>query len=414
MGKRTQGAALRAKKRAVAAQEELTDQVAQHVESRGVADKPNEELFVLDTTARPVPLPKVATNKKKIAKQDPGVYEKEQRKMKALMKKHGNDPKALRALVAAGKKPKRPSRKADTSFDLWAEDDQEIDAVSNKLTPAVGASLAGTAPAFTQTKAQPVTRKLREPTIAVEVAHSGQSYHPDTQKHQDIIGEALSLELRRKEAQHYKETPISTGLKAETKALMVGDDESSEEENDVEDDDKEETVVTKKKIKKLTRAQRNKQKRLRAEEKEIQERRRAKKALNAVHDVKRMQKELKQKELEKKERKEWISQVKQQDQRKLGKGTFQERSRVDPIGAPTFPVALTEELQSSLRTIKPKGSLLTDRMESFRDRKMADKKRTGDRKKVVQGNKRRRLKVKAKGHDIKVTDESGRDYLLMG
>ena len=67
-----------------------------------------------------------------------------------------------------------------------------------------------------------------------------------------------------------------------------------------------------------------------------------------------------------------------------------------PIDAPTYPVALTSELKSgSLRTIKPKGSLVTDRMASFQDRDMAAKKQT-KRKRRAQG-KRRKLKLKVRG-----------------
>ena len=40
--------------------------------------------------------------------------------------------------------------------------------------------------------------------------------------------------------------------------------------------------------------------------------------------------------------------------------------------APTFPIGLTEEVQTAtLRTIRPKGSLVTDRMISLRDRDLA-------------------------------------------
>jgi nucleolar protein 53 len=94
---------------------------------------------------------------------------------------------------------------------------------------------------------------------------------------------------------------------------------------------------------------------------------------------------------------------------------FQHVSEKNPLHAPTLPVALSDDLSGALRTMKPKGSLLTDRMESFRDRNMTTKKLVGDRKRIVQGNKRRKLKVKeSKRQDIHVKDERGKDYLLMG
>ena len=390
MGKKTRGAVLRAKKRGDAAQLDLVAETAHQVETQHVTEKSDDALFVLDTTAAAVVV-KTETSKKKHVKS-----EREQEQIQALLEKH--DAKTLEALA----KPRK--RKAATAtFDLWDEEP-----VSKQ--PKAQKAVAGVAPPRVVTKALPAPRKQKHSMVAVDVAQSGQSYHPDPQQHQDVIGEALALELRRKEAVEYRNAPISTGLSEETKAVMMGDDDSSSSEDE---GDEQEQVVVKRKTK-LTRAQRNRQKRIRAEEREVQERKLTKKRLNAIGEVKKLKKELEKQQLERKERKVQIAALKQEQYRVLGKGVLQHASQKDPIGAPALPVALTDELRSSLRTLKPKGSLLTDRMESFRDRKMAASKHVGDRKRIIQGNKRRKLKVKAKGHDVNVTDEQGQDYLLMG
>ena len=128
-------------------------------------------------------------------------------------------------------------------------------------------------------------------SIKVEPAQPGQSYRPDEEQHQDVIGEALSIELRRKEALDYRNAPVGGGkMSEETLALLVGS--SDEESSDDEDDDVEMTNVRHKRKEKLTRAQRNKQKRVKAEAFLLQEKRSKKKHLSQFDYSKTVHKEL--------------------------------------------------------------------------------------------------------------------------
>ncbi|KAL7479387.1 hypothetical protein ACHAW6_005120 [Cyclotella cf. meneghiniana] len=52
--------------------------------------------------------------------------------------------------------------------------------------------------------------------IALKVAHPGQPCHPDIEQHQDAIGEALSIEIRRNDVEEHKAMPISKGISAFT------------------------------------------------------------------------------------------------------------------------------------------------------------------------------------------------------
>jgi nucleolar protein 53 len=296
---------------------------------------------------------------------------------------------------------------------LWGNEDETQD----DTTTTTVKRMAGVAPPHLSTKAARAVPTRKQQAVAVDVAQSGQSYHPDPTHHQNVIGEALALELRRQEAQDYRDAPISTGMSEETKALLLGD--SDDETSSDEDDDTTLTstaTVLHKQRQKLTRAQRNRQKRIRAEEKAMQERKIAKKRLNAIAEAKTLSKQLEKQERLNKARKAELASIKQQQARTLGTSVVQQVSERNPLHAPTLPVALSDEISGSLRTMKPKGSLLSDRMESFRDRNMATTKLVGDKKLIVQGNKRRKLKVKAKkGLDIHVKDEeTGKDYLLMG
>mmetsp|Transcript_24254 Transcript_24254/g.36865 ORF Transcript_24254/g.36865 Transcript_24254/m.36865 type:complete len:463 (-) Transcript_24254:251-1639(-) len=408
------------KKRVREAREEQEEAAAHLVETQHVVQKPNEELFVLDRSADPSVSVSLPEDKKK--KKKKGLSHVDQKKVEELLKEHS--AAELSKLVSQSKQQIKQAKKkrrtlgsVKPGFDLWGDNnDGSNDEIAQLPAPATGGmSLGGTAPT-SHVKYKPrAALKQKKPTLAIELAHAGQSYHPDSEHHQDAIGEALALELRRKEVEDYNRKPISEGMSQKTKSLLLT---NSDDEEDSSSDEEEEEVTEmspKKRKEKLTKAMRNKQKRHRALQKELEERKRTKKLMNRVSEVKRYQKEIKKHEQESKERKEMVQLLKKDNERTLGKGIVQ--AKTNPQNVPTIPVGLTDELKSSLRSIKPKGSLLVDRLESFRDRQMvdADPKDQVDKKKVVQGKRR----VKVKGHGRRVTGpkavkkEDGRDFLLM-
>ena len=410
MGKKATGSKRRAIQRGAVAAKEIIEASAKEVEEKHVTSRPTEALFVLDTDAVHIKVEPVVV---KTSKQK-GLAKLDQVKVQSLVQTKTKEE--LTQAVARGtlerlRRSKRTIGNCRPGFDLWKEATVVVKKPKVINASGIGMSLAGTAPAHT-TKKTMVANKSTFKAVALQVAHSGQSYHPDPTQHQDIIGEALALELRRKEAEEYQATPISAGLSEETKALLLGSDEEGESEEEEDDHDDNDGVTLKKRTEKLTRAQRNKQKRHRSELKQIFERKHAKKLLNSVAELKKFGKDLESKKKTNQEQKEIVKQLKVQTKRILGKDVFQHLSEKDPVNVPTLPVALSSELSSSLRTVRPKGSLVEDRFESFRDRKMADQKQLGNRKKIVQGKKR---KVKVKGqvkNRIKTAD--GGDYLLMG
>ena len=162
------------------------------------------------------------------------------------------------------------------------------------------------------------------------------------------------------------------------------------------------TIKPLKRKEKFTRAQRNKQKRVKALQVQLKEKKRVKQLLNSLQDAKRITKEMRKKDAELVARKDELNVLKEEEFAKpLGVNVIAKRSQLDPINAPSLPVALTEELKGgSLRTVKPKGSLLTDRLESMISRKMANKRNTDNKKRQVHGKKRR------------MKGGKGRDFLL--
>jgi Nop53 (60S ribosomal biogenesis). len=433
------GVSKRAQKRANASAVELLEQSIEKQEASRFEEKDDSELFVVETI--PNNTSSLSTSKKRKSEHNTSalinvkqgkknrISEKDERQIKTIMKKHSKEElvsmaAASKQRLTEAKKSKRNPGTAKASFDLW--DNSAVENEKQVTMPVISGamSMAGTAPiqfqqvpktslkknmqlqsnlSKKQLKARNNFEKNAPVSIKVDPAQPGQSYRPDKEQHQDAIGEALSIEIRRNEALEYKRTPIGNGqLSEETMALIVGssDDESSdEEESDLEDV----VIAHQKRTEKLTRTQRNKQKRVKAERVALEERRRKKKLMNQLEQAKKVAKEIKEEEAVKIARRQEINALRvERDSQPVGVNVFEKISELDPINAPSLPVALTDELKNgSLRAIKPKGSLLTDRLESMISRKMANRK-SKEKKKVVQG-KRRNITLGAKGGEFLLT-----------
>jgi nucleolar protein 53 len=444
MGRRLRGAALRSKKRSTDAAKEIVETTAVDAEEGHIVDKADDELFVVDTTAI---LPSKKQQEKKVVKlkkqQKYQSSAKELAQIQKLVETHplerlqemADTARRSRTVAGTGAPFQRAKRKGavQPNFDLWGGDNlsaktrQKGDGQNSTAPPkAATLALAGLKPSshvkkISTLKALPAPAMKARGVVSIDVARPGQSYNPDANYHQAEIQEALRVETKRERAEKESKAPVSQGLSAETRALLLGDTDSEEEDDDNDDNDGADNTVSaettgpltttklEKRPEKLTRAQRNKQKRVRAEQYEVQERKRQKKLQNAVAEAKTVAKKLKKEEMAKEQEKEVLKQLKAAKERIKGKDVYQQLADENPIGAPTYPVALPNELKQgggSLRTVKPKGSLVTDRMVSLMDRDMAPKKQLKQRRRV-QG-KKRKVKVRGKGF------EATRDGEILG
>jgi nucleolar protein 53 len=428
MGRKLRGAALRAHKRGKAHATEIVQLKANHVETSEVAQKSNEELFIIDTSGdKKAVLPKIL-KEKLAASKDTGNSKKkqlpklDQEKVELLIKKH--NPKQLQAMAKAGQaklsgdrnavRRSQRNRKAAGKYDLWGKQEdtkQTVKAENAKLNKVL--QIGGIkAEAHVQKVAEPISKRAKD-AVSVDVAHSGQSYRPDPKAYHKVIQDAVSLEVRRQKAQDNAKAPLATGMSPETRALLVGDSDTSDDESETDEkdtDNNDNNHLMPKRQDKFTRAERNKQKRLRLEKAIQDQERQKKKLLNSISEIPRYKKEIKKQQKHLSEKKEQIQAIKISSKPTPGKNVLERVAKEDPINVPTLPVALEEEHKvASLRTIKPKGSLVTDRMASFADRKLVSKKRVGERKRIRQG-KRRKLSVKGKGHEI----AKAMDYAMMG
>eukprot|EP00934_Nitzschia_sp_Nitz4_P007444 Nitzschia sp. Nitz4//scaffold179_size51476//19826//21037//NITZ4_006925-RA/size51476-processed-gene-0.49-mRNA-1//-1//CDS//3329539213//7434//frame0 len=393
MGKKLQGASLRSKRRGKEAALEIVETQADHIEKQEVATKKDEELFVFDTTAKVEPAKKKsktkATGETNQQKQN---KHQENAQIERLMKSH--TPEQLTQLA----KPKQTTRKQSKkpTFDLWETEDTAVTTTNKSKKQQV--VVAGIKSLHTSVVKAPAMQPKSKPHhTAIEVAAGGQSYRPDPKQHDQALNQAFQVEQSRHIAEiEQSKAPVRNGMSEETRALLIQDD-SSDEESESEGEDMGTPTHRIVKNNKLTRAQRNKQKRLRAEEREIQERKRQKKQQNAVGEAKTISKLLRKEESQKEQRRALRQQQKlEKEKQPKGLNVYQKQSQANPVKAPTLPVTLKGEVSSGLRTICPKGSLLTDRMISLADRDMIAKKAVKVKKRV-QG-KRRKIKVKGKGY----------------
>lgn len=243
--------------------------------------------------------------------------------------------------------------------------------------------------------------------MSIDVAEPGQSYNPDRIQHRNVIGKAVQVEEKRQKAEEFNKAPIAKGMSEETKAYLLDDSDLEDYTDSESDSEEKEERPIEKKVGKLTRAQRNRQKRIRRELKQIAERKRDKKFQNSLGEAKAISKQLRKQEAELRKRADESKKLKEESLRTKGKDVYDQLADENPVGAPTYPVALSSEIRdgSSLRKLKPKGSLVVDRMASFMDRGMATKKQLVQKRRV-QG-KRRKLKVKVRGKGFEATKEGG-------
>lgn len=299
--------------------------------------------------------------------------------------------------------------KDQANFDLWDDGGATRKTKLVPVTRGVGPSVGGTAPirlAAPSGDLVPSQKQLkardRQKTIAVEVAGPGQSYRPDKEQHQEAIGEALHIEIRRNDAIRYNATPLIAdsvdvqNQDNDDKSDSDSDDTASDSDSDDTMDDTSTTTNAthiQKRPTKLTRAQRHRQRRDREQTLQAQARKKQRRFLHDITESRKHAKAVVQDERVLSE-KQTVRQKLLEEKRATPMTTerYYDQS-MDARKVPALPVALTDEL-ASLRAIQPKGSLVVDRLHSLTARSMANAKnkrkknemKSKKRKSIIRGN----------------------------
>ncbi len=204
----------------------------------------------------------------------------------------------------------------------------------------------------------------------VKVAIPGQSYHPTSEDHQNALGEALALEMRRQEEieANRKDTVIAVidpKKHKEIASLLLEEgnydsdsDEDSEDESqglvalDDADVDGSAAKKTKKVTKALTKAQRNKKRARKQADHEEWQIRQQTELLKSIDKIGKLEKE-------RKVREEKLEQAKKARELKKKQAEEDKKKGLSPHEVSAVP--LSDELSGSLRCIIPKGVAMVDR-----------------------------------------------------
>eukprot|EP00638_Chattonella_subsalsa_P008331 CAMPEP_0117749634 /NCGR_PEP_ID=MMETSP0947-20121206/9846_1 /TAXON_ID=44440 /ORGANISM="Chattonella subsalsa, Strain CCMP2191" /LENGTH=364 /DNA_ID=CAMNT_0005567561 /DNA_START=31 /DNA_END=1125 /DNA_ORIENTATION=- len=316
--------------------DEFMDHILEETQQQVMEGKTDSELFVIDKVG--------SKRKRRIAS-----FMKDQ-KAKGLDKVSKHEQKKMEKLIQTGAtkvaEVKKQGKK-EPEYDLWGTDAPELVTETKRISKHL-------------TKIGPKVKKKAEAAKKATVLsmHPGQSYNPQTDAHQEMLGMALAVELDREEAKKQAQAPLSTGLSAQTKELLMNEEdyESSEEE-----DNAEESKTLRKTSRRKKRSDRNRHRRKKFEDLKTVEKKREKKILKDINRITEINQDLEEEEEESKQ--------KQEVMKKWKEGAEQEKLlaniKKDPIKADALVVPLSDELHGTMRQMKNKGSLIKEHMEKL-------------------------------------------------
>jgi len=336
MGKKSKSLGSRVKAaREAEVEEEVLEHLIEENKQKLLENKDDSELFFIDKTG--------SSRKRRAA-----AVIKDQ-KEKGLHKMSVHEKLKIERIIRGGStqvKRNRVEKKCEPDFDLWED---------NSTAPHIAAR---TLPKHLDKAAPIVEKKLKKArTSTVLSVHPGQSYNPFPEAHQDVLGMALAVELERAAALEFLQAPICKGFSEQTQKVLVaeeGDVSSEEESNDGA------ASFTKKPRKRLTRADRNRQRRRKLGDLQTAVQTREKTVLADISRLPELQKSIEAEQEELKQRKEILQAWKESADTKP-----QALRKEDVLKAPSLEVPLTDELHGTLRLMKSKGCLAEAHMKKM-------------------------------------------------
>ncbi|KAF9201629.1 hypothetical protein BGZ59_002592 [Podila verticillata] len=260
--------------------------------------------------------------------------------------------------------------KAAGKFDAWGDEEEveDMEQDGDDFVSEIVTKVAVKAP-----KSYKQKQKVAIP--AVKESHPGSSYNPTMQDHQGLLRLAHNEELRLLEAKekieaklaYPKELDAMVAFDDQTGGLLEDSDEEEEDEEEDEENEEEGATKPKKSKGKKSIAERNRLARAAETLKKEQEIKRNKELMKQTNRVKEIIKTVEEEEAEM-ERKRLENEQKKEDKEKAG------MKRVGKFNIPKerIHVQLQDELAESLRQLKPEGSLMKDRFQSFVERNLIE------------------------------------------
>ncbi|KAG0347652.1 hypothetical protein BG005_011966, partial [Podila minutissima] len=300
------------------------------------------------------------------------VSKSEKARLLAMIRK-----KTSASLFADTKKPLGRSGMTDAvkaagKFDAWGveqeEEAEDMDQDEGDFVSEIVTKVPVKAPRSFKQK-----QKVAIP--AVKESHPGSSYNPTMQDHQGLLRLAHNEELKLLEAKEKLEAKLAypkelddmVAFDDQTGGLLEDSDEEEEEEEEEEENEEESAAKPKKNKGKKSITERNRLARAAETLKKEQEIRRNKELMKQTNRVKEIIKTVEEEEAEM-ERKRLENEQKREEKEKAG------MKRVGKFNIPKerIHVQLQDELAESLRQLKPEGSLMKDRFQSFVERNLIE------------------------------------------
>lgn len=373
--------------------EEFEADRALRVEESLDAAKPDEELFFVDTSAAtslPPTKSKAEKRRRFFSEKVSCVAMPSVHLVKAVERiVKGQQSGKVGGEVKTGTGPNnKPTKATLRSKSVTKKDEEEIYDIWGTET---GGKKGGKGKGKKGKKAGPVLvpksklRVLKAPLASlvplIAKPLGGQSYHPSAEEHQEALSVAVAVEEKRDAALAKMKAPLAVMSEA-TKALLLRDSEEEDEGEEGQDEEEEKEgaeeekgeVLTKRMLRrkgKMTKAERNKQRRRKAMEHQAvldkEQNALSQQASRAREHAKALRREDKAVKKEKK------------------KGSGSSRNRpFAPLDLPTVPVPLpqdkdplrtrslavplSDELKGSLRALRTKGSLASETLDGLQRR----------------------------------------------
>ncbi|KAF9547662.1 hypothetical protein EC957_008019 [Mortierella hygrophila] len=272
--------------------------------------------------------------------------------------------------------------KAAGRFDVWGSDgeqkqEQEQEQDSGDSDEDMIGDFVGEIVTKVAAKAPRSFKQKQKVSLpAVKEAHPGASYNPTMQDHQGLLRLAHNEELRilhqrekvDSKLAYPKELDAMISFDDQTGGLLEDSDDEEEESEDEAEDGKDDTDAPKPKKKgKKSIAERNRLARAAETAKKEAEIKRHKELIKQTNRVKEIIKTVEEEEAEV-EAKRLENEQKKEEKERAG------MKRVGRFNIPKerIHVQLQDELADSLRQLKPEGSLMKDRFQSFVERNLIE------------------------------------------
>lgn len=378
----------------------------QIIQGGPVAEKPSEELFALDTTgsedikrkykvqkplkvdeilAKRSAVPAVDSRKRQHSAVTDGVLESTNKRQKPDWVSKKEVQRLKNSLNTTSRLDADKLDSEASGFDLWAAE-TPIAVQEDGSTEYVPKPRAKVAPTTLKRAPIPMTADGR-PVRAVQQPNAGTSYNPSFEEWDDLLNQEGTKEveaerLRLAEAKAAAEKEARVQALAAMPETNPADDESAWEGFDTENEDSE--ALKKKRPQRKTPAQRNKVKRRKeAERLAKHEKKMGDKSKQTEEMIKAM---IKRSQGDEPDPSSETPELEDGDDRVLRR-----RKRGNAV-IPEKPleVVLPDELQESLRRLKPEGNLLNDR---FRNLLVNGKL---EARKVIHQPKKRKVKMTEK------------------